>query len=700
MRHKSLDSAYESAARIAILQSAMRIVLRSVLVIFSVEFGVMLALRAGGLPITPKTALIDSLVLSVLALPILYLVILRPVAGLAAEQAALAAESRLQTVGQAVPEGILIFGLDRRVRFANSAAEQMLRCSPSALRGMDISTLLPEQVVEQFQQAGLGSGGGAAAALGKGMVHTEGLRSNGERFPMELSASAIVSDGQVEFVVVTRDITDRKRAEATLREAEERYRGIFEDAVIGIFQTTPEGRYLSVNPAMASLYGFGSPGELMAARTDIARQAYADPARREQFKQAIAEHGVVRDFEYQVYRKDGSKCWFIENARVVRDDAGEISYYIGTVEDITERKRTRQELCEANERLTRTMKEMALRAREMALLGELGDSLQSCHTVDEASAFVSRTVKLLLPGYSGALFVFVPSRNLLEAVGVWGNTAPVNHVFAPDDCWALRAGRLHMVERPDPARHCPHLADLETGVDICVPMMAQGEALGLLHLRTQMSRAELRESGQESDEDKQRAVGTLARHTALALANLRLQETLRNQSIRDPLTGLFNRRYMEETMEREIRRAARNQKTLAVLMADLDHFKRYNDVHGHEAGDAVLRELGTFLLANTRGADVACRYGGEELTLILTEASLSAALARAQALLRGVRNLRVRHRGESLEMVSLSVGVAVYPEHGTTPEELLRAADRALYCAKAEGRNRVVCFEVDRVPKA
>jgi len=497
-----------------------------------------------------------------------------------------------------------------------------------------------------------------------------------------------------------RDISDRQRAEATLREAEEKYRGIFEDAVVGIFQTTPEGRYLSVNPELASLYGFSSPGELMAARTDIARQTYVDPARLEQLKQLMEERGIIRDFEYQVYRKDGSKCWFLKSARAVHGDTGEVSYYIGTVQDITERKRTEQKLGEANEQLTRTMKETELRAREVALLGDLGDSLQSCHTVEEASAFVTRTVELLLPGYSGGLFVFAPSRNLLEAVGVWGSAASANHVFAPEDCWGLRAGRLHMVERPDPARHCPHLADLQSGVDICVPMMAQGEALGLLHLRTQMSQIELRESGQEWNDDKQRVVGTLAKHAALALANLRLRETLRNLSIRDPLTGLFNRRYMEETMEREIRRAARNQKTLAVLMADLDHFKRYNDVHGHDAGDAVLRELGTYLRANTRGADVACRYGGEELTVILTEASLSGALARAEALLRGVRELHIRHRGEPLEMVSLSVGLAVYPDHGTTPEELLRAADRALYRAKAEGRNRIVCFELDPVPDA
>jgi len=152
MHRKSPDSAYQSAARIAIRRSATHIVLRSVLVIFTIEFGVMLALRASGYPITPMTPLLDSLILSALALPILYFVILRPIARLAAEQAAAAAESRFQMIAQAVPEGILIFGLDRRVRFANSAAERMLHYSPGALPGLDVGALLPEQVVEQFRQ--------------------------------------------------------------------------------------------------------------------------------------------------------------------------------------------------------------------------------------------------------------------------------------------------------------------------------------------------------------------------------------------------------------------------------------------------------------------------------------------------------------------------------------------------------------------
>jgi len=168
------------------------------------------------------------------------------------------------------------------------------------------------------------------------------------------------------------------------------------------------------------------------------------------------------------------------------------------------------------------------------------------------------------------------------------------------------------------------------------------------------------------------------------------EETPQNQSIRDPLTGLFNRRYMEETLERELRRAERSQGRLGVVMLDLDLFKRFNDTSGHEAGDLLLPQMGALLNAHIRGGDLACRYGGEEFALILPEMPLESICQRIETTRRGVRDLNVRHRGQSLERITVSAGIAVFPEHGGTGETLLRAADGALYQAKAEGRDRTV----------
>ncbi len=189
---------------------------------------------------------------------------------------------------------------------------------------------------------------------------------------------------------------------------------------------------------------------------------------------------------------------------------------------------------------------------------------------------------------------------------------------------------------------------------------------------------------------KQKLAVTVTEQVALALSNIRLRETLRNQAIRDPLTGLFNRRYLEETLEQEISRAARNKQQIGAIMIDIDHFKRYNDTYGHEAGDAVLSELGRFLEKSLRGGDTPCRYGGEEFTVLLPGASLENALQKAERLREGVKELNVQHRGRSIGAITLSMGVACFPDQGLTGEILLRAADQALYQAKASGRDRVV----------
>ena len=192
-----------------------------------------------------------------------------------------------------------------------------------------------------------------------------------------------------------------------------------------------------------------------------------------------------------------------------------------------------------------------------------------------------------------------------------------------DDCWALRRGRPHLVEHGRHGLVCKHVGALADTACVCVPMLAQGELLGLLHMT-------IGEQGR-SLEARHRFVTTVAEHIALAIANLKLRETLRNQSIRDALTGLFNRRYMEESLEREMRRAARGRHPVGIIMLDLDHFKRFNDTYGHEAGDDLLRRVGSTLQRSIRAEDIACRYGGEEFTLIMPEASLLDASHRAEA---------------------------------------------------------------------
>jgi diguanylate cyclase (GGDEF)-like protein len=368
-----------------------------------------------------------------------------------------------------------------------------------------------------------------------------------------------------------------------------------------------------------------------------------------------------------------------------------------------EHTRAQQALREANEKLTGWVRELEQHAREITLVNEMGDLLQTCAAPEEAYAVIGHSAEKLFPAESGGLYVFNISRNLVEAVAHWGNTGRKERVFAPDDCWALRRGQVHVVENPSGGLLCRHLEAPPRAASMCVPMMAQGEALGLLHLlgheEEPVRPEELRKSLSES---KQRLAVTVAGHIALSLANLRLREVLRNQSIRDPLSGLFNRRYMEESLERELHRAARKQRPLGLILLDLDHFKLVNDTYGHEAGDGLLREVGFFLQSRTRREDIACRYGGEEFLLILPEASLESTRQRAEQLRQDYKNLTVHRRGRSVGAVTVSLGVAVFPEHGSSATALLRAADAALYCAKTEGRDRVVVSQglEEKVPMA
>ena len=219
-------------------------------------------------------------------------------------------------------------------------------------------------------------------------------------------------------------------------------------------------------------------------------------------------------------------------------------------------------------------------------------------------------------------------------------------------------------------------------------MMAHGEAIGLLYFDRRIGQTS--RSLMQWSEAEEILARTFAEHAALALANLKLREILRSQSVRDPLTGLYNRRYMEESLEIELRRAVRKKCSLGVMMLDVDHFKRFNDTFGHEAGDSVLQALANLFRTQLRGSDVACRYGGEEFTMILPEASTEATRQRAEQLREAAKAAISQFRGGSLDQVTISVGVASFPDKGTTVEGLLRAADAALYRAKEQGRDRVV----------
>ncbi|HEX6832462.1 MAG TPA: diguanylate cyclase [Rudaea sp.] len=364
-------------------------------------------------------------------------------------------------------------------------------------------------------------------------------------------------------------------------------------------------------------------------------------------------------------------------------------WFIRSAHSRTARSQTK--LRAANAQLASALDETRHLSESLQKLGHLGEVLQSCRSLDEVREGLGGALVDLLPALGGRLALINPSQNLAAIGAHWGQHGLIaESVFPPEDCWALRRGQAYPLAGASNGFVCRHVhypnPDLPDAGYLCVPLAAQGEMIGVLTF----------DGNHAPTQDERRMALAIGEQLALALANLRLQDTLRTQSIRDPLTGLFNRRYLEVSLERELLRAARRSHPLAVLMLDVDHFKRFNDSHGHEAGDALLGHFAEALKRSTRSEDIACRYGGEEFTVVLLESDAATAAQRAEQIRAAVSEMTVMYRQQQLEHVTVSIGVAVFPQDGRTPDDLLRRADAALYVAKKAGRNRVVAAQPEK----
>ncbi len=356
------------------------------------------------------------------------------------------------------------------------------------------------------------------------------------------------------------------------------------------------------------------------------------------------------------------------------------------IRDAVRRGRFEERITEANARLRSTVERMGEQAFESRLLIDARDEVALCLDVKQAEEATVRYFAQLLPGTAGSLCIIRHSRNVLESAGSWGvvrgNAAFEG--FAPECCCALRSGRARW-RRPEQSEvHCTHFAGTPPERYLCLPVIAHGETLGVVTIECRTVEAAALAAAREN------AIASLGEMAAMAIAGLNLREKLERQSIRDGMTGLFNRSFMEIALERELHRSARQRRELALMMVDIDHFKQFNDTFGHEAGDVVLREVAENLRLGVRGEDIACRFGGEEFVVILPEISTAAALDRAELLRQRVSELALRFHGQPLRQVTISIGVAIYPLNAETSEDLLRWADRAMYTAKHRGRNRVV----------
>jgi diguanylate cyclase (GGDEF)-like protein len=358
-------------------------------------------------------------------------------------------------------------------------------------------------------------------------------------------------------------------------------------------------------------------------------------------------------------------------------------------QEIAQRKVAQEQLSVAHREVGRLLDESHRQTAEITQISELGSLLQACTSREEVFRLIPERLRRLFPGASGCISLFSRSRNRVESAAEWGVCA-TGQIFSPEQCWGLRRGCAHVHAGGLSDPRCTHL--LGQGASVCIPLIANADAIGILSIQNDdpLTPSSEAEPDPKSFARRRQLAAGVAEHIAVAVANLNLREALRLQAVRDPLTGLYNRRYMQEFLDRELNSARRKHRPLAVMMLDLDHFKRYNDHYGHSAGDQALAAVGETLLRCVRAEDVACRYGGEEFALILPECSLQQATARAEEILKRLREYGTTTGRKVPGSITVSIGVAAYDETTDRVDLLLKFADEALYQAKRNGRNCVV----------
>jgi diguanylate cyclase (GGDEF)-like protein/PAS domain S-box-containing protein len=457
---------------------------------------------------------------------------------------------------------------------------------------------------------------------------------------------------------------------------------VAEDAPVMLWLTNSEAKIVFTNSKWKQFVGASSDSNISGDAWLTALHADDQENCLAIFNNAFTSHQPF-EMEYRLRRFDGQYRYILDTGEPYINKEGKFSGFIGSSTDITDRKNYENQL-----RLSQM--ELTQHNREMALINELNSYLQVCRSLQETHPIIQYYAKQIFTDQTGALYLLDESHSLVEAVVTWGDNSFFSSlIICPDDCWALRQGRLHVVEEPANAILCKHITEHAAQGYVCAPAIAQGEMIGFLCVTLGDNRNDKRLTW-TSVESRTRLISLAADNLAMALVSLKLREALRNRSLHDPMTQLFNRRYLDETLAYELTNCHRSGKTLGVIMIDIDHFKTYNDTYGHDVGDYVLIEIAEIIRAKLREGDVACRYGGEEMVIILVGASKEITYERAELVRAAIEKHPFSFKGKSQAGVTASLGVAAYPDDGATATLLLKSADTALYLAKESGRNKVV----------
>lgn len=461
------------------------------------------------------------------------------------------------------------------------------------------------------------------------------------------------------------------------------------DAVI---ISDPSRRTLWVNPAFTTQTGY-TTDDLLGKEAGSALQGPEtdfDTAR--QIDLACQQRREIR-VDIRNYTRAGVAFWVDLKVTPVHDESGKHTHFISTMRDITERK----VLEEQNEEMRHAE---ALRQSERQLLALTSEWLYSAKSFEELLMVIQRAMHTLIPEADGALYIYDASRSMLELATSWGCSPDFARHILPDDCWALRRGRAYAYGQKPIQFVCDHVHKPGTPY-FCLPIIAHGETIGLMHIvfdgfEENGLMRHMRDDVLRNRWDISLICGE---QISLAVANVRLRQELHERALRDPLTGLWNRRWFMDHAQRETTLAARQKRDLSLISIDVDHFKKFNDQFGHDAGDLVLTEVAR-IMTRMAGENVhPCRIGGEEFILLCVGHDESAACAQAEALRNEISQARISALGQTLPQITVSAGLAVLRRDGPTLQALMLSADKALYQAKATGRNRVVSQAVSTEPQ-
>lgn len=463
----------------------------------------------------------------------------------------------------------------------------------------------------------------------------------------------------------------------TARDLAEYNRSLIEACPDPLIAVDADGRITDANQAFLTVIG--------VPRLKLIGSAFAgcftDPELAAAGCREALSRGLISGYLLAIRHASGQLIHLLCSAAAYRSRKNQTMGVVVIAHDVSQQKQREDELARLHADMALHAEELKQRESDIERINDLYEVLQACNSQQEAYPVIGSVAAQLFPKASGALAVSVSRAHQMETAVEWGAEARMTASFLLDDCWALRRGQMQEVIDPGAPQSCRHFLSAPPGPYICLPLPVRGDLLGLLNLRSA--------PGESLGPQQRQLLTTLGEVIKLSLSSLKLRDALRAQAIRDPLTGLFNRNYLDETLRRELSRSARHKTPLCVAMLDVDGFKAFNDIYSHHAGDVLLKTLAEFLVKKLRASDIVCRYGGDEFVLVLPDTDLQQVSARLNRIRAEVKNMQCEYEGRILPAASVSIGIAQWPDHGPTAGDLIQAADNALYSAKQSGRDQV-----------